>query len=103
VDERYERETADPDGNRVVLPDAVWSEKIARDHPELADFLTDVLRAVSRPDHVSQDPRFATRFRYYARGAGPSRWLLVVVSYEQRPARIVTAFANRKGPRSWSE
>jgi hypothetical protein len=33
---------------------------------------------------------------------GPSRWLLVVVSYEQTPARIVSAFANRKDPRSWS-
>jgi len=33
---------------------------------------------------------------------GPSQWLLVVVSYEQTPARIVSAFANRKDPKSWS-
>src|SRR5208282_4964141 len=36
--------------------------------------------------------------QHYARGAGPSQWLLVVVSYEQTPARIVSAFANRKDP-----
>jgi hypothetical protein len=41
------------------------------------------------------DPIFEQRTRYYARSIGPSRWLLVVVSYEQTPARIVSAFANR--------
>jgi hypothetical protein len=55
-----------------------------------------------RPDHVAPDPIFQQRKRYYARSVGPSRWLLVVVSYEQMPARIVSAFANRKDPKSWS-
>jgi hypothetical protein len=32
------------------------------------------------------------RRRFYRRHIGPSRWLRVVVSYEQQPARIVTAF-----------
>jgi len=40
------------------------------------------LQAVTTPDHVASDPIFADRTRYYARGAGPSQWLLVVVSYE---------------------
>jgi hypothetical protein len=95
-------ETTDPDGEQVVLLDAVWREKIARDHPEIGGCISADLRAVSTPDHVAHDPIFAGRTRYYARGAGPSRWLLVVVSYEQTPARIVSAFANRKDPRSWS-
>jgi len=69
---------------------------------EIAGALPDVLRAVSKPDHTAADPAFDERTRYYAHGAGPSRWLLVVVSYEQVPARIVSAFANRKDPRSWS-
>jgi hypothetical protein len=38
---------------------------------------------------------------YYTRDTGPSQWLLVGVSYEQTPARIVSAFANRKDPKSW--
>lgn len=56
---------------------------------------------MSAPDHVARDPNFERRTRYYARGVGPSRWLLVVVSYEQTPPRTVSAFANRKDPKSW--
>lgn len=95
-------EASAPDGTRVVLDDALWREKVVRDHPEMAAHRADVLQTVSAPDHVEPDPIFAARTRYYARGVGPSRWLMVVVSYEQKPARIVTAFANRKDPRSWS-
>lgn len=95
-------ETVDPDGTRVVLTDAVWSGKVVQDHQEIAAYRAEVLRAVATPDHVMPDPNFERRTRYYARNVGPSRWLLVVVSYEQTPARIVSAFANRKDPKSWS-
>ncbi len=95
-------ETTDSGGKHVVLFDAVWREKIVRDHPEMSAHLSAVLGAVSGPDHVALDPTFAARTRYYARGVGPSQWLIVVVSYEQTPARIVSAFANRKDPKSWS-
>jgi hypothetical protein len=96
-------ETTDPSGRRVVLTLAVWQGKLLRDHPELAPHLSDVLRAVGSPDHVAADPVFGDRQRFYLHGAGPSRWLLVVVSYEQEPARIISAFGNRKDPRSWSK
>lgn len=95
-------ETCDPEGKRVVLLDVLWHGKVIRDHPEIGPYLQDVLRVVARPDHVRADPIFDARKRYYARGVGPSRWLMVVVSYEQTPARIVSAFANRKDPRPWS-
>jgi hypothetical protein len=88
---------------RVVVPAALWREKVLRDHPELGPHFADVLRAIGEPDHVTSDPIFAGRRRHYLRNAGPSRWLLVVLSYEQEPARLVTAFANRKDPRSWSK
>jgi hypothetical protein len=102
VDESPIGEAVDPDGRRVVLTDTVWSGKIVRDHQEIAAYGPHVLQAVASPDHVAPDPNFEQRTRYYVRGVGPSRWLLVVVSYEQTPARIVSAFANRKDPRSWS-
>ncbi|HTC59827.1 MAG TPA: hypothetical protein VK691_06855 [Solirubrobacteraceae bacterium] len=102
ADEPSASETTDPDGARVVLKDEIWRKKIVRDHPEIAAHRSDVLRVVSAPDHVASDPIFEERTRYYASGVGPSRWLLVVVSYEQTPARIVSAFANRKDPKSWS-
>jgi len=75
-------------------------EKISRDHPEPAEHLDAVLQAVSKPDHVEPDP-CPDRKRYYRRNVGPSGWLLVVVSYEQQPARIITALANRKDPKTW--
>jgi hypothetical protein len=95
-------ECRDPDGTRVVVHAALWYRKVLRDHPELAPHLADVLQAISRPDHVTADPGFDGRRRHYVCNAGPSRWLLVVLSYEQEPARLITAFANRKDPRTWS-
>ena len=96
-------EAKDPSGALVVVPGRLWREKVLRDHPELGPYLDDVLRAIGRPDHVVSDPIFDGRRRHYLRDAGPSRWLLVVLSYEQEPARLITAFANRKDPRSWSK
>jgi hypothetical protein len=76
--------------------------KIVRHHPEIAAHRADALRTVSEPDHVAPDPSSRLRRRYYARDVGPSRWLLVVVSYETSPARIISVFANRKDPKSWT-
>ncbi len=95
-------ETTDLAGVRVVLEEHVWAQKIVRDHPEVGAHWADALRAVSAPDHVADDPSSADRRRFYLCGAGPSRWLLVVVSYEQTPARIISVFANRKDPKTWS-
>jgi hypothetical protein len=67
------------------------------------------METVARPDHVEVDALPAARMRFYRREAGPSRWLLAVVSYEQQPgriitalARIITALANRKDPKQWT-
>jgi hypothetical protein len=96
------REATDPNGISVVLLDWVWRDKILRDHPEMQPFANAVLGAVAAPDHMASDPVFEHRRRFYLRGAGPTRWLMVVVSYEQEPARVISAFGNRKDPRSWS-
>ena len=98
--ERVLAEVRDPDSRAVVLLERIWAGKIARDHPELAGYQDEVLETVSSPDHVELDPR-ADRRRYYRRRVGPSRWLLVVVSYEQEPGRIVTALSTRKDPKRW--
>lgn len=103
VEEELAGEARDPDGVRVVVPATLWHEKVMRDHPELGPHLADVLHAISEPDLVTPDQIFDGRRRHYLRNAGPSRWLLVVLSYEQEPARLITAFANRKDPRSWSK
>ena len=102
MDDKVIGEASDPDGVRVVVLAHVWDDKVLRDHVELNAHLPDVLRAVSEPDHIEPDPTYLQRRRFHLRGVGPSRWLLVVVSYEQEPARIISAFGNRKDPRSWS-
>ena len=58
------------------------------------------METVAHPDHVEPDA-LPARTRLYRRGVGPSRWLMAVVSYEQEPARIITALANRKDPKQW--
>ena len=99
-DDHVLAELADPDGRSVVLLARIWEHKITRDHPELRDHLEGVLATVKDPDHAEPDPRFERR-RYYRRRTGPSRWLLVVVSFEQQPGRIITAVATRKDPKRW--
>ena len=100
-DDRRLAELSDPDGRLVVLLEQIWAGKITRDHPELSHHLEDVLGTV-RPDHAEPDPR-EDRRRYYRRRVGPSRWLLVVVSFEQQPGRIVTALATRRDPKRWKQ
>jgi hypothetical protein len=78
----------------------IWTDKVTRDHPELIDHLDAVIQTVATPDHVEPDT-LPNRTRFYRRNVGPSRWLMAVVSYEQQPARIITALANRKDPKRW--
>jgi hypothetical protein len=86
-----------PSGTRGRDARRIWQEKILRDHPELAAALEEVMWTVSEPERV-RPAREPMRVRFYRPGLGPSRWLLVVVSYEQKPARIITAFGQRKDP-----
>ncbi len=94
-------EVRDPEGRVVVLLARIWDEKIARDHPEILKHSDAVLEAVATPD-LDEPDRLPDRRRFYRRTDTPSRWLMVLVSYEQKPARIITAMALRKDPRSWN-
>jgi hypothetical protein len=91
----------DPSGREVVLLARIWHDKILLKHRAMAIHLDDVLETVRTPDHRWPDRR-PTRWRYYRRGAGPSGWLLVVVSFEQSPARIITAYGVGKDPEGWA-
>ena len=93
-------ETVDPDGRRVML-DAVGWRHIVDEHPEVASHREALLATVSAPDHRGPDPR-PGRERYWRRGLGPSRWLMVVVDFGAVPARVVTAYGNRRDPPGWT-
>ena len=93
-------EAVDPDGRRVVLDAAGWRH-IVEEHGEIAPHRDAVMGTIAAPDHRTADAR-AGRERYWRRGLGPSRWLLVVVDFSSVPARVVTAFGNRKDPPGWT-
>jgi hypothetical protein len=100
-DEEIVGEAWDLEGNRVVIPTGIWRDKVLRNHPKVSPHLDDVLRAIYSPDHILPDPEFKDRRLHFLRGAGPSRWLQVVLSYEQEPVRLISAFPRRKDPDSW--
>ena len=98
-------EATTPRGVRVVVFADTWHEHILdprEGHGEPAAHLDAVLATVSAPDHREPDP-FERRERFYKQGVGPSGWLMVVVSFEQEPARIVTAlgYGHGRSPAGW--
>lgn len=91
--------TTDPDGRRVELTLERWTHitdpRVG--HPELAEHQAAILRAIAAPDAAQPGRRSNERW-YFLRGAGPSRWLQVVVAYDQDRGWIVTAFGRRRDP-----
>ena len=80
-----------------------WTRGAQKAHRRLAPSVArppgfPVAETVAKPDHVEPDA-LPARTRFYRRSVGPSRWLMAVVSYEQEPARIITArqVLNRDG------
>ncbi len=93
-------ETIDPDGRAIVLDEDCW-EHILHEHGEMALYREEIVATVTSPDHRRGDPR-PGRERYYSQDLGPSHWLFVVVDFNETPARVVTAYANRKNPPGWT-
>jgi len=89
-----------PDARRRRAPGELTAERWAHtleEHPELAPYRSTVLAAVREPDLVRPGRRSNEQWMF-ERGAGPSRWLQVVVAYEGDRGWIVTAFGRRQDP-----
>ncbi len=86
----------DADGRSVELTDERWTHIIGG-HPELAPHRDEVLSAVQAPDHRHAGRRPGEQW-FYSEAVGPSRFLKVVVAYDDRQGRIITAFARRSMP-----
>jgi len=93
-------ETTDPDGRRIVLDQPGW-DHVLEEHGEMEPHRAGLMTTVSSPEHRQPDRR-SDRERYWRRGLGPSRWLLVVVDFNTDPARVVTSYGNRKDPPGWT-
>lgn len=87
----------DPYGRTVRLSDERWAHIIRR-HPYMDAFRAEVLEAVALPTEIVRGPRPGQDL-YYRRDAGPSRWLKVVVAYDENDTGSVrTAFPRRSKP-----
>lgn len=84
------RETVDPDGRRVVF-DARTEYHLARRRPQMLDHIQAILNTIARPDIHEHDPA-PGRERFFRRDLGPTRYLRVVVDFNQSPGFVVTAF-----------
>lgn len=87
----------DRQGREISLDAERWAH-IIDGHPELRDMQDEVLRAVESPSEILAG-RMSDEEWFYLEGAGPSRWLKVVVVFDrQGRGRIITAFGRRRKP-----
>lgn len=91
------QEIRDRRGREVSLNIERWRH-ITSGHPEIESFEEEIRRAVESPTAVLSG-REANEEWLYLEGAGPSRWLKVVVVFDSAErGRIITAFARRRKP-----
>jgi hypothetical protein len=64
-------------------------------HPEMARHLRDTLMTVYQPDAITRDP-IEGRWRYWRNATGPTKWLFVVVDWDDPEPAVVTAYGQRK-------
>lgn len=86
----------DPDGKPVELTAERWHH-IRTGHPDLAPYRDAVLTGISSPT-MRRPGREPHEWWHYLQGAGPSRWLKVVVAYDGDRGYVRTAFARRSFP-----
>lgn len=92
----------DVDGRSVELTEERWAHIVGAEphragHPELTEHLDVVRRAVKAPDYRLGGRRDGEEW-FCLEGAGPSRFLKVVVAYDGREGRIITTFGRRSMP-----
>jgi hypothetical protein len=64
-------------------------------HPQLLPLMEELLGTVERPQAITPDPT-PGRWRYWCAGIGPTRWVRVVVAWDEGLPWIVTAFPSRR-------
>jgi hypothetical protein len=87
----------DREGREVLLSPERW-QHIVSGHPEIEVFEREVRQAIESPMAVLPGREPGEEW-LYLEGAGPSRWLKVVVAFDNAErGRIITAFARRRKP-----
>lgn len=90
--------TLDPLGRKVSLPTRSWNH-IAYGHPQISSNRDDVIRAIKAPTIWCPGHK-PDQAWFYLEGIGPSKWLKVVVAYDEKSTgKVITAFPTRRDPR----
>ncbi len=86
-----------------MLFEDTWEEHIIEDrgHGELAEHLDAVLGTVLVPDHRASDP-WHHREQFYKQDVGPSRWLKVVVCFEDKTWHTTDWMEHHHETRQWA-
>jgi hypothetical protein len=91
------RTIRDRQGRDVLLSPERWRHIISA-HPEIESYEKEIRRAVQAPT-TALAGREPDEEWLYLEGAGPSRWLKVVVVFDGGDrGRIITSFARRRKP-----
>jgi len=87
----------DRHGREVFLSAERWGHIVSA-HPEISLYEKEIRRAVETPSAVLSG-REPDEEWLYLEGAGPSRWLKVVVVFDREGrGSIITSFARRRKP-----
>lgn len=78
----------------IVLEQERWEH--CCEHEQLDGHELAVMRVVEDPE-ITKDGNRADRKVLYAR-FGPSKWLAVVVEYDDLSGRVITAYPHKKEP-----
>jgi hypothetical protein len=90
-------EIRDRQGRQVLLRTERWTHIVSA-HPEIEVYRGEIRRAVESPTSVVAG-REPDEEWFYLEGAGPSRWLKVVIVFDSEDrGRIITSFARRRKP-----
>jgi hypothetical protein len=93
-------EARDRDGRGVVLDEHGWAH-ILEEHGEMATHRDAVIATVNAPPLSPTRPSAHPRALLPSR-AGPQPLAVGSHSFSQDPARVVTAYGNRKDPPGWT-
>ena len=90
------RTTVDHLGRPIELTEEGWAH-IIEEHSELAVHLKSIMHALEQPT-IHRRGRDANESWYFLAGAGPARWLHVVVHFFGDEGRVTTAFGRSHLP-----
>ena len=84
-------------GRIVTLTEVTMERHIERRHVEMRGY--ELAIATTLETGIRYRAGQDGREKFFARQLGPGKWLAVVVAYSGRTGRVITAYADKNGPK----